>query len=1469
MKRKLLPFLLLMLLAYAHTLQAQVTVTTNIAPPYSSKLSDYASTPGKVFITLTNTSPSGSMKVYLRATITGTNNNVKIATKSNFRPTQPLILQAGIPYMVDLQTLTTLFDVNSFDLQNITASQIFLKNGLPEGDYSFCVRAYNFDLPTLPVSSGSPFGCTNVRLTQLEPPILIKPFDKETKFSNSNTNVQNIIFNWGIPAGAEPGTQYVLRIIEMLDPSKNPNDAMNSKTTPAFFETTTSANIVLYGPAQPALVEGRKYAWAVTALPGIQGTAYKNNGRSEVRSFTYNQPPLPPPPPPKPANLVQLTYPANNEIVKPYLDTFFFTPQKKTYLTWDFDKSINASNQQVIVVLIKNGQTPEQAIKSNPNVISTKEPSKSAFFDVGIYEGEKLAWQVNITDVKGKLYSSDVQTFSVTPASVTLIYPKDKDFVPDAVIHFQWVNSASLYKGQNGKEYVLTQKPTIVEIKKGQTPADAIKQNTNLYTNGEQGWNLTDIDLSAYSGKRMAWKAESWRDGKSATSSIDTFTVIDFDKSLKNFTTFNLCGYPITVTSISNTQGFNYKGTGTTTLYKNGPIVQVAFSELTIQPFGSVKNNSGKVTAYTDWKATMVLDSVKAVNFKKQSINLSIIQKNISGSFTFEASKLVFAPSIITHWDNTEGHFIDVVKFINPNLTDADYAPNIVGKFKWVSEFLNKDDKGAIKMAEFTSQDDQTFKFDYNQKIPAGTESGSLILNGDVTVLLKPAMQANTEIALSAFLKMDKNLQANFTMAGWYKIICPADSKKTINVDFYDKSEMEFDRSYDAGWNIALNKDASCNALFNTVHLNLSNNPNKIFGITIPQMKVVINDHSNLKQHPEFIFTSVPVNGTDGIKLNESRNIAAANQNIQFYGFDLILKKITCNINKSELAQFKMEGSYTIPFINQKSTYTFIIDKNSLGNANLSFDNVQTNTLYNDPDKGDKCTFKPTFASMEFTKIALNGNFNFSNKVAGKHLNVSGIASPKFAISPDGILSMYDAYSPDMGNTATNPAGDFNGFKFTPYKMTMGKYLTQSTYVLKLSGIMVLADNFSSKNSTNNFTTEVTFDANTITTGGVAYSRKDFATFKEYHHYIKGLDNKSVSFTSQADAGSDNESSSFTGAKLTYYDSDGTYGTGFKAELGFSLKSPVDPTQPTQSVNAILWVGHKQEGYNYWFLEAGQKNVVTIQTGILDLAINGFKGRIFYHMRHDGDNINNSKYYPDNSKFMGVYAQVNLITSTDKGIKFWGDVAMEVLTNNSGLESIKLLGNGTFISQGEGTDGIIKAKDCKLNLYWSPKKATGDFNVELNAASQITISANAGFEIGDGIFHIWGSGSGSMFGQPAPATCGFDLDKEQIRVYGDFKMIDINWHNGGLFCDDDIVVNSGVKMDASFHYKPFQFTGSGTFYGNAKVQECGVTVFSIGLSLNAQLQFPSPTCVSAGLSIFGFDFDAGIRNGGLIFEKCF
>lgn len=292
MKNKiiLLIFLLSSLLASAQT---QVSVSINLLPPYSTRLSDYANNPGKALVTLRNTQPR-AVTVYLRATITG-DNGILVFTNPNYRPARGITLEPNIPFTLTVGDLQDVFDVNQLNTRGISMSDIERKNGLPEGIYQVCVRAYDFSRQTVPLSPEAPMGCTTIRLTRLEPPMLVKPFEDEDVAS---FQPQNMIFSWTMPAGAPPGTQYKLKIVEIFDKKRNPNDAYLSSTQPPFFEKVVSGNVYVYGPADPQLVNGRKYAWAVTALDQIrlsaerttsEGTAFRNGGRSEIRAFTYKQ----------------------------------------------------------------------------------------------------------------------------------------------------------------------------------------------------------------------------------------------------------------------------------------------------------------------------------------------------------------------------------------------------------------------------------------------------------------------------------------------------------------------------------------------------------------------------------------------------------------------------------------------------------------------------------------------------------------------------------------------------------------------------------------------------------------------------------------------------------------------------------------------------------------------------------------------------------------------------------------------------------------------------------------------------------------------------------------------------------------------------------------------------------------------------------------------------------------------------
>lgn len=263
--------------------QNEVSATIRVLPAYSVRISDYADNPQNIIITLRNNSQR-NLFVYLAGSITG-ENGIEVRTHPQYRATQNIQLNAFEIKTLDGFAIRNLFDVERLVFSGISKAALVRGNGLPEGIYTICLRAH--DAQTNEQLSGDePIGCSNpINVTNLEPPILINPHcDTETV---SGYTPQNVLFTWTFPAGAPPDTEYYLTIVEMLDPRKNPNDAFLSATTPVFFEERVMGNAFLYGPAQPTLVAGRRYAYAVTAKDPNNRLVFRNGGRSEVCSFFY------------------------------------------------------------------------------------------------------------------------------------------------------------------------------------------------------------------------------------------------------------------------------------------------------------------------------------------------------------------------------------------------------------------------------------------------------------------------------------------------------------------------------------------------------------------------------------------------------------------------------------------------------------------------------------------------------------------------------------------------------------------------------------------------------------------------------------------------------------------------------------------------------------------------------------------------------------------------------------------------------------------------------------------------------------------------------------------------------------------------------------------------------------------------------------------------------------------------------
>ena len=291
--RRSLGLLLLVLLALAARAQAPaVRVTVVPLPPYSTHLSDYVDEPNRLLITLSNTTRF-PLSLQLAANLTG-DNGIRVQTRPDARSPRPIALDPLQTRQLDRDELGELLDANMLSYSGIRLEEIVRGNGLPEGTYTLCVRALDYATGRL-LSADEPVGCSRpFALRSLEPPYVIRPLPDEVVKANSP---QNILFTWSRPAGAAVTTEFELRIVELSSNGRNINDAYLSGTVPPLFErTVTGAPALLYGPAEPALIVGRRYAFAVTARDPQGRQVFRNNGRSEVQSFVYGGPATTPAP---------------------------------------------------------------------------------------------------------------------------------------------------------------------------------------------------------------------------------------------------------------------------------------------------------------------------------------------------------------------------------------------------------------------------------------------------------------------------------------------------------------------------------------------------------------------------------------------------------------------------------------------------------------------------------------------------------------------------------------------------------------------------------------------------------------------------------------------------------------------------------------------------------------------------------------------------------------------------------------------------------------------------------------------------------------------------------------------------------------------------------------------------------------------------------------------------------------------
>ena len=274
----------LCLLLSATGLYAQTTypiyVTPSLTPPYSLTLSDYSQTGSQRLVvtimvkdvTVTNL----PVRLYLKME---TMSGVTIETIPTAAVT-PIFLSGGEVSILFGDDLKDYFDIRNLQFKGYSKDEYRRTGQLPEGLYRFTVEVRHFDTGRLISNQGMAIAWIALG----KPPILKTP---DNNAEMGQIAGMPLTFSWlpsavGIPNG---GIQYTFEMWEMRIPGIDPS--VVAASMPVFYSTTQMNTSLVIQPASLMFEPGMDYAWRVTASDMTGQLRFTQDGRSEVRKFTY------------------------------------------------------------------------------------------------------------------------------------------------------------------------------------------------------------------------------------------------------------------------------------------------------------------------------------------------------------------------------------------------------------------------------------------------------------------------------------------------------------------------------------------------------------------------------------------------------------------------------------------------------------------------------------------------------------------------------------------------------------------------------------------------------------------------------------------------------------------------------------------------------------------------------------------------------------------------------------------------------------------------------------------------------------------------------------------------------------------------------------------------------------------------------------------------------------------------------
>ncbi len=282
--------MVLSLILGARLLSAQtypVQVTTTLIPPYSPVLSYYTAADANNLQVIIHVMELDrrDLRAKLRVTIEGA--GVRLYTSPAYVP-PALVLQGGVPEMLSGFDIRGYLNPNNLIFEGITRAE-FIKSGkLPEGFYTFTIEVLEYNR-SVRISNQSR---ANAWVVLNDPPLINFPFSGDKL---RTTDPQNINFSWVGRHLASPNsafsTEYEFTLYELYPGQTNPEVAVRSSNS--IYRTTTTQSSLYYGPAEPQLIPGKKYAYRIRAYDVSGRDLFKNQGYSETNWFQYGDACLP------------------------------------------------------------------------------------------------------------------------------------------------------------------------------------------------------------------------------------------------------------------------------------------------------------------------------------------------------------------------------------------------------------------------------------------------------------------------------------------------------------------------------------------------------------------------------------------------------------------------------------------------------------------------------------------------------------------------------------------------------------------------------------------------------------------------------------------------------------------------------------------------------------------------------------------------------------------------------------------------------------------------------------------------------------------------------------------------------------------------------------------------------------------------------------------------------------------------